>query len=275
MKYIELAVACADSTESEITTALLSDFPFDSFAEEQGWLKAYIREDDFRSNREEIERYLGQSGRKYELTEIPDRNWNTLWESNFEPIRIDSRCRIRAPFHAADPSFEYEIEIMPKMSFGTGHHATTRLMAAESLDSDFREQRGLDMGSGTAVLAILAAMKGAAHVDAIDIDPWSYTNGTENVAANGVSDRVTPALGDATLLRGRSYDFVLANINRNILLADMEAYAHTLSPGGTLIVSGILEADTGILCDKAHGLGFGDGRVRTHDGWAAIRFTKR
>ena len=163
---------------------------------------------------------------------------------------------------------------MPKMSFGTGHHATTYLMAAEFMDVDFAGKSGLDMGSGTGVLSILAVKRGAVRVDAVDIDEWAYRNGTENIKANGMEGRIVPLQGDASLLAGKRYDFVLANINRNILLADMPVYAATLTPGGMLLVSGILEADISAIESRAAACGLDVDGVRRRNGWAAVRFVK-
>ena len=275
MKYIELSVPCTDETRREILMAELSDFPFESFCEEEDRLKAYMPEPEYARCEPEIAQWLRDKGLPCTAEALPDRNWNEVWESNFEPIEVEGRCRIRAPFHPRNPACEYDIEIMPKMSFGTGHHATTYLMAAELLDSDPSGLRGLDMGSGTGVLAILAVLRGAVHMDAVDIDEWAYENGTENIEANGMTGRVQPLLGDAGLLTGRHYDFILANINRNILLRDMEAYRDALAPGGTLTVSGILEADIEAIERTGLSLGLHPVRRRTRSGWAAVRFERR
>ena len=224
--------------------------------------------------RSAIEESLERNRCRYTAAEVPDRNWNTVWESNFEPIDVEGRCRIRAPFHSKNPACEYDVEIMPKMSFGTGHHATTYLMAAEIMDVDFAGKSGLDMGSGTGVLSILAVKRGAVRVDAVDIDEWAYRNGTENIKANGMEGRIVPLQGDASLLAGKRYDFVLANINRNILLADMPVYAATLTPGGMLLVSGILEADISAIESRAAACGLDVDGVRRRNGWAAVRFVK-
>ncbi len=159
---------------------------------------------------------------------------------------------------------------MPKMSFGTGHHATTWLMTAELMKRDLSGLSGLDMGSGTGVLAIVAVKRGAEHVDAVDIDDWAYENSRENIAENGVEGRVTPVLGDASAIAGREYDFILANINRNILLADMPRYAETLRAGGELIMSGILERDVQAIEERAAGLGLRPEGTRVREGWAVV-----
>lgn len=273
MDYVELSVPVADTAQSEIVTAFLADFPFESFSEEKGVLKAYIPKDRLADCKAEVDECLseqGISGATYVCIETV--NWNALWESKFDPVEVEGRCVIRAPFHKARPDLPLEVVIMPKMSFGTGHHATTWLMTAELTDParDWNGKRGLDMGSGTGVLAIVAVLRGAAHMDAIDIDEWADANCRENIEANGVADRVTSLLGDASLLPGRQYDFVLANINRNILLADMPAYVGTLSDGGELIMSGILEGDIPVISECAESLGLMVTGTRLKEGWAVV-----
>ena len=167
-----------------------------------------------------------------------------------------------------------EVVLMPKMSFGTGHHATTWLMSRAVLDLGVAGRRGLDMGSGTGVLAIVAAKCGAEHVDAVDIDDWADENCRENVAANGVAERIEPMLGDVRRIAGRHYDFILANINRNILMADMPAYAATLSAGGDLVMSGFLEADVPAVTERAAELGMECVSVARRDGWMAVHVRK-
>jgi ribosomal protein L11 methyltransferase len=159
------------------------------------------------------------------------------------------------------------------MSFGTGHHATTWLMVEGLLEIDVTGRRGLDMGSGTGVLAIVAALRGAAHVDAVDIDEWAFENCTENVAANGVADRVTPVMGDAAAIAGRDYDFILTNINRNILLEDMPRYAAAMHAGSVLLMSGILADDLPAIAARAASLGLGVRRTGVKEGWASILVT--
>lgn len=270
MDYVELNVPVADAAQAEIVTALLADFPFESFAEESGVLKAYLPKEALYGCKEEVDAVLagfGVTGAAY--IEIETQNWNALWESNFEPVEVDGACTIRAPFSPA-PERGLDIVIMPKMSFGTGHHATTWLMTAELMKRNLSGLSGLDMGSGTGVLAIVAVKRGAEHVDAVDIDDWAYENSRENIAENGVEGRVTPVLGDASAIAGREYDFILANINRNILLADMPRYAETLRAGGELIMSGILERDVQAIEERAAGLGLRPEGTRVREGWAVV-----
>lgn len=270
MDYIELYIPARSSVESEIFMAELADYPFESFEQEDTYLKAYIREGDLTTCRTHVDEYLHSLGVQCHFTPIETINWNKQWESNFAPVEVEGRCAIRAPFHEPYPTLELDIVIMPKMSFGTGHHATTYLMTAAIMEHDFKGLSGLDMGSGTGVLAIIAAKRGATHIDAVDIDEWAEENCRENCETNGVSAHVTAILGDASAIDSRSYDFILANINRNILLADMERYVATMHSGSTLIMSGILEKDIETICQKAESLSLKVTNTRTREGWAAI-----
>ena len=166
----------------------------------------------------DVDALLARRGVEGRYAVIPTQNWNASWESDFPPVDVEGRLRIRAPFHDPAPAGEMEAVVLPRMSFGTGHHATTWLMSRAVLGLGVAGRTGLDMGSGTGVLAIVAAKCGAAHVDAVDIDDWADENCRENVAANGVADRVEPMLGDVGRIAGRRYDFILANINRNVLV---------------------------------------------------------
>ncbi len=271
MDYIELSIPIASAEAGEILTAYLADYPFESFSQEKSLLKAYIPQEQLADCKEEIDALLAEQqcvGARY--VSIETQNWNALWESNFSPVDVDGRIYIRAPFHAPAENGAMEIVIMPKMSFGTGHHATTHLMSAAVADLEVSGRNGLDMGSGTGVLAIIAAKCGAAHLDAVDIDEWADKNCRENIATNGVADRITPILGDASAIEGRTYDFILANINRNILLADMPRYVAALAEGGTLLMSGILECDIDSIVARAEELGLRFVEKRLRDGWAVV-----
>jgi ribosomal protein L11 methyltransferase len=279
MKYIEYTVSDIPNEEaSEIVVAELADLGFESFSEYSavdrsitGWLPAQEADSEA-----QIRAWLEQASYPYRRTEAADDvNWNALWESRFEPVEVGERCYVRAPFHEAKGA-GYEIVIMPKMSFGTGHHATTWLMLDAMLDSDLRGRTGLDMGSGTGVLAILAAMMGAEAVDAIDIDTWAVENCLENIRANGVQERIRVMEGDASLLdSAEKYDFMLANINRNILLEDMPRYAAVLKPGGTILFSGFLEIDVPMIRRRAESLGMACEKTQLRNGWAMVACRKR
>lgn len=272
--YIELSIPVCDPEQAEILIAELAEFPFESFQQEETQLKAYIPENELEKCRGEVAAFLTDRLIRGTYTKIETVNWNAEWEAGFEPVDVDGRCLIRAPFHRPAPEGCLDVVIMPKMSFGTGHHATTWLMVSSILDMDLAGKSGLDMGSGTGVLAILAALRGAAHVDAVDIDQWSYENCRENAEENAVADRVEPVLGDVSKIQGRRYDFILANINRNVLMADMGAYADALNPEGRLVMSGVLEADIPALEEKAGSLGLAPVGSRRREGWAALEYKK-
>ena len=274
MDYIVLNVAVADAADSEILMAELADYPFESFESEPGQLKAYIPHDRLADCKAEVDALLARYGVEGRYVAIETQNWNALWESNFPEVDVEGRLRIRAPIHAPAPEGEPEVVIMPRMAFGTGHHATTWLVSRALLDLDVAGRSGLDMGSGTGILSIVAVLCGAAHVDAVDIDDWADANCRENIAANGVADRITPLLGDVRRIAGRRYDFIVANINRNILLSDLPAYAAALSAGGDLLMSGFLEADVPGLVAAAAAQGLGHVATASREGWCMIHVRK-
>lgn len=274
MNYIELNISVPSAEIAEILTAELSELPFDSFVTERDTLKAYIPQDALVECKAEADDILAQYGvTDCRYVQIESQNWNALWESNFEPVDVDGRVLIRAPFHAPNPDAEFEIVIMPKMSFGTGHHATTKMMVQMILDAELRDKQGLDMGSGTGVLAIAACKRGAAAVDAVDIDDFAYENCCENIVTNGVAEQITPMLGDSRLLEGKHYDFILANINRNILITDMDNYLRCLNTGGTIFFSGFLDTDIHTMTAAATSRGLTLTAEKHIDGWAALAFT--
>lgn len=274
MDYISLQIPVADAEQGEILTAELADYPFESFETEGSTLKAYIPGDRLADCKSEVDALLERYGVSGRYIAIETQNWNALWERNYPATDLEGRLRIRAPFHEAAPAGEMEVVVMPKMSFGTGHHATTWLMSRAVLDLGVSGRRGLDMGSGTGVLSIVAVKCGATHVDAVDIDDWADANCRENIAANGVSDRITPMLGDVRCIAGRHYDFILANINRNILLADMPSYAAALNAGGDLVMSGFLEADVPSIVAAAGELGMTLVERAERNGWMMVHVRK-
>ncbi len=270
MDYISLQIEVRDPEQGDILTAELADYPFESFETEEGLLKAYIPQERLVDCKSAVDALLDRYGVRGRYIAIETQNWNALWERNFPATDVEGRLRIRAPFHEAAPAGELEVVVMPKMSFGTGHHATTWLMSRAILDLGVSGRCGLDMGSGTGVLSIVAVKCGAAHMDAVDIDDWADANCRENIAMNGVADRITPILGDVRCIAGRHYDFILANINRNILLADMSSYAATLNEGGDLVMSGFLEADVPAIVERASALGLEPVSTAARDGWMAV-----
>lgn len=223
---------------SEILMAELIEEGFDSFTENPDGILAYIPKDLL--NEESLKQHwlLNHDDVKinYTFQEMPNINWNEEWEKNFTPINIEDKVLIRAEFHEPQ-GLEEEIIIQPKMSFGTGHHATTYLMIQQMMDMDFKGKKVLDMGCGTSVLAIYAKKRGAADTLGIDIDEWSVENSKENAERNDVDMRIE--LGTADNLGKEKFDIILANINRNILISDIPTYVADLEPGGSLLLSGL------------------------------------
>lgn len=274
MNYTALNIAFSDDGQAEILTAELADYPFESFETDGGVLKAYIPQGQLDGCKAEVDALLARYGVRGKYVAIEARNWNAAWESDFPPVDVEGRLLVRAPFHEPAPAGVLEVVVMPRMSFGTGHHATTWLMSRALLDLDVAGRRGLDMGSGTGVLSIVAAKCGAAHVDAVDIDDWADANCRGNVVANGVAGRVTPMLGDVRSIAGRHYGFILANINRNILTADMPAYAAALDAGGDLLMSGFLEQDVPVITACAGELGLRTVATAEKEGWMMVHVRK-
>lgn len=278
MNYIEVnfSIKMAEATEiniesvREIIMAELAMLNFESFVNTNQGLQAYIQEADF--NQEELSAlYLFENPDftiDIGITKIEQQNWNAEWEKNFESIEVNGRCIVRAPFHQ-QKVVEFDIVIEPKMSFGTGHHETTHQMIAELLALDVSGKRVLDMGCGTGVLAILACMKGATSITAIDIDEWAYENTLENVRKNKCSQIIVKK-GGAALLMNSSYDVILANINRNILVNDMEAYVKTMSSGSKIAFSGFYTSDISHIDTHARSLGLKLLRQSEKNNWAAL-----
>jgi len=255
MDYIEVRfnILSGDSAlAKEILIAQLGEYDFESFSEENNCLSAFIKEDFY--SREIVDSLPVLKGDLFNIeieeNKIIAQNWNEEWESSFKPIVIDEKCIIKATFHKDLPKYEYEIIIEPKMSFGTGHHETTTLLAKEILKRNFSGQNVLDMGCGTGILAILAAKRGAKYLTAIDIDEWAYENSIENVRRNEVSN-INVFKGGAELLGSEVFDSIFANINLNILLADMSQYSRVLNKGGEILFSGIFETDLDSLKNRA------------------------
>ena len=257
---------------TEILIAELGNAGFESFVESEDGVTAYIQkkewnagilDDIFVLNSEEF-------SIEYNQNEVAQTNWNSEWEKNFEAIQVDDLVSIRAPFHE-HPNLKYDIVIEPKMSFGTGHHETTHMMVQHLLKLDLENKKVLDMGCGTGILAIFAEMKGAKPIDAIDIDNWCYENSLENVTRNNC-ENISVYEGDASLLVAKKYDLIIANINRNILLMDMNVYANCLDENGVLLLSGFYEEDIPVIDAEVskHGL-----KLETfiqRNNWVALKY---
>jgi ribosomal protein L11 methyltransferase len=270
--YKEIEFFDVDSEKREILIAYLSGIGYDTFEEKSDCLKAYIPENAFDAKaliEEVTDRFQSLS---YCIGTVARQNWNAVWEKNFEPMQVGD-VFIRAPFHESRAGVKHELVIEPKMSFGTGHHATTSLMVQEMQRTDFNGKTVLDMGCGTSLLAILASKLGANSVLAIDIDDWAVENSIENCARNGVSN-IGVLKGDVILLKDRFFDLMLANINRNVLLADMHAYASSLNPGGEILFSGFYQSDEETIrsCAESFGLHFLNSSGMNQ--WSLMRFSK-
>ena len=256
----------------EILIAELGYAGFESFVETEEGVTAYIQKEEWNASiLDEIQILNSEEFQiVFTFNEIEQTNWNEEWEKNFSPIVVDNLCTVRAPFHEK-PKTKYDIIIEPKMSFGTGHHETTHMMIQHILKNDFTNKTVLDMGCGTGVLAILAEIKGAKSLDAVDYDNWCYLNSLENVERNNCKN-ITVIEGDASVLKGKKYDIIIANINRNILLNDLGTYVSCLNKGGLLFLSGFYNDDIPVIqeeCEK-HMLKFDEKLERNH--WVALKF---
>ena len=283
MRYIEVYfnIKALDSAEintemvREILVAELGALNFESFVNKDDGLQAYIQENAFDEQAvKDLYILLNPNFEfKIEVNSIEQQNWNAEWEKNFEPIEVDGKCVVRASFHDKK-EVEFDIVITPKMSFGTGHHETTHQMISQILNLEMKSKRVLDMGCGTGVLAILAAMKGANSITAIDIDEWAYLNTMENVLENNC-DQIVVKYGGAELIGKDSFDFVFANINLNILLNDMGAYASVMHSGSKIIFSGFYTSDIPLIDKKAESLGmYSIGKTQKNK-WAALLYQMR
>lgn len=259
----------------EILIAELGNIGYESFTETDELVEAYIPTADF-SNDDLIRLFpVGYPGFQFSYCPemIPDQNWNEVWEKNyFQPLMIADRCLIRAPFHTDYPNAEYEIVIEPDMAFGTGNHETTSMMISAILEENLAGKTVLDMGCGTGVLSILASMRGANTVTAIDIDSWAVNSTSENAIYNNVSN-IEVIQGGAESLTDKKFDFIYANIQRNILLHDMPQYCKVLKQGGELIMSGFYKEDLEPVKKRATELGLEFIRFTENQNWVAAVFT--
>lgn len=278
MDYVEVSFLIDSEIDSEIVSdvlaAELSPIGFESFVTEGNTLKAYVPVNQF--SKENIDQVIAEfpleATLSYEDKFIKTENWNEEWEKNFfQPIVVGNECVIHSTFHKDIPQTTYEILIDPKMAFGTGHHETTFLMLSQILKMDVEGKRVLDMGCGTAVLGILASMRGAKEIVAIDIDEWAYNNSVENVELNKTPN-VEVKLGAAELLEGDSFDIIIANINRNILLNDINRYAACMTKGATLYMSGFYTEDIPVIEEECNKYGLQLFTQDSKNNWAVVGF---
>ena len=278
MNYYELQLHLGKfDTWHDIFVAYLAELDYESFVEEAPQLKAYIPESSY--DGAALQTLLGQlqaSGAEiesYDLALLPQQNWNATWEAQFEPVFIGENLRSVAPFHALAPFDGIELTILPKMSFGTGHHQTTHLICQNMLSMDWEGKTVLDMGAGTGVLAILAERLGAQHIVAIEIEEWSAENILENVALNN-SQRISAIHGGAEAIPTVQFDVILANINKNVLLEQLPNYSHAIASSGLLLLSGFFVTDTPDLVAAAAQVGFEWVRTDARENWAVVLLKK-
>lgn len=278
MNYIEVLFIIEPFEEYilDVLAEELGEIGFESFVPAENGLAAYIAESLFDESKVEtlLTDFPFEASIEYKVTQIESKNWNEEWEKHyFEPIVIGNDCVIHSSFHKNVPQVTYDIVIDPKMAFGTGHHETTSLVIGRLLEMELKGKTVLDMGCGTAVLAILAAMRGAKDIVAIDIDTWCTENSTENIAINKISG-IQVKLGGAELLKGLHFDIILANINRNILLADMEQYVACLSSGGELYMSGFYKEDIPLIEAEANRNGMKLIDFKEKNNWVVVKTVK-
>ena len=277
MEYtkVNVIITPLNPIASDLLIAQLGDLGFDSFCETEIGFEAYIPSKDYQSEVvNQLELPFDGVQLSFESEVIPDQNWNKVWEENFfQPIVIGQDCVVRSPFHEPVDGIKYDILIDPKMAFGTGHHSTTSLMVQHILEVDVADQRILDMGCGTGILGMLCSMRGCQSVLGIDIDEWAYNNAIENMELNHI-ENMEIQLGGAELLNEQSFDIVLANINRNILLEDIKHYANVLKPGGLLLLSGFYMEDLEIITKETQKYQLSYLSHKIDNNWVAAAYKK-
>jgi ribosomal protein L11 methyltransferase len=275
MFYTRLQVVC-DAAYTEILMAEIADAGFDTFMETEKGFEAYAEMENFeREKVKEIkERYERDAHLIFFFDRIQKQNWNEEWEKNYEPIIVEQKCVIRASFHKIEKKYPYEIIITPKMSFGTGHHQTTYLMIKNQMAIDHQNKRVMDAGCGTAILSVMACKLGALGVEAFDIDEWSMVNGKENAEVNGCSQiNLQQGTINEVKLKGK-FDIILANINKNVLLSEIETYQTFLSDGGKLLISGFYTHDIDVLKTECARYGLQEILRADKETWASVLFQK-
>ena len=278
MNYYELQITIGSFDEwHDILVAYLAELDYESFVEETPILKAYIQEAHYDGQKlQTLLKALNEKGAPiatFELALLPQQNWNATWEAQFEPVIINDNLRIVAPFHTLAPTEGIEIKILPKMSFGTGHHQTTHLICENMLALELQGKKVLDMGAGTGVLAILAERLGAAQIDAVEIEEWSAENILENIALNG-SNHITAIHGGAPEIPSEGYEVILANINKNVLLDQLPVYGRVIAQHGLLMLSGFFVTDAPDLIAAAAQVGFEWVRTDARENWAVVLLKK-
>jgi len=271
MDYIGLCIRNIDEVSGAILIFKLSEEGFESFEEKENELWAFIPESFYFPD--EVSHILKQGGVEATIVKFPEKNWNQVWEENFQPVGISGLCRIRAPFHPPEPGWKYEIIIEPKMSFGTAHHETTAMMIGLMLETEFTGKKVLDMGCGTGILSLLAEKMNAVEIIAVDNDEWAFNNANENKLKNN-ADKIDVILGEIKDIPDEDFDIILANITRNIILDQFDNYNKLLKKNGELIISGFYESDFELIRDQAIISGFHIIGFQVRNNWIAAKFRK-
>lgn len=270
MDYIVIKVKCNEEL-SEVLQAVLGNVGFDAFLENDFGFEASLEKENYNEAKVKEALSFFEEQITYSIEEQEKQNWNKLWESHYEPVEINEKLQIRASFHPADPKYKYEIVITPKMSFGTGHHATTTLMLRNQLKIDHKDKNVADLGCGTGILAVMGKILGAKQVDACDIEDWSCENALENASLNNVDVRVTVGTVHE-MEKLDTYEIVLANINRNVLLEEIPTYQKLIAKGGKLLLSGFYTEDLPIITEKANSVGLTYTSHLEKDNWVSAVF---
>lgn len=272
MSFITIRVTCQTELQ-ELIISQLFEIGFDSFQEFDDGFEGSCEAKVFAI--EDVRNILSvYPATTFEVKEEEKVNWNEEWEKNYDPIIVDDKCLVRATFHQSDPSYTYEIVINPKMSFGTGHHATTYLMLSYQMQLDQLNKKVLDVGTGTGVLAIMAAKRGASKITATDIDDWCIENSDENFALNAVNN-VKLVKGEIESINDMDFDVIIANINKNVLLSQLHAYSTRLKPGGHMLLSGFYNEDKSDLLEKAKKLDLKKVYESSRQNWAMLALSKQ
>lgn len=280
MEYKKIIVELIPYNEmvAEVMMAQMGEYGFESFCETEMGFEGYVPSKVFDAEcMKNVDTLVENVTFTWSEEVVPDQDWNKEWEENFfKPIVVDDRCLVRSSFHEREVDTEYEIIINPQMAFGTGHHETTCLMIRFILEQNFAGCNVLDMGCGTGILGILTSMKGAERVLGVDIDDWCYNNTKDNLVLNNITN-MEARVGDASILGncGMTFDTILANINRNILLVDMDKYVNVLKENGKLVMSGFYQEDKAIIADKANQLGLVKLSEKVENNWTAMLFVKK
>jgi ribosomal protein L11 methyltransferase len=275
MFYTRLQVSC-NAEYRDILTAELADIGFDTFMETDAGLEAFVENENFDAVLlQEIKtKYSAQTSVEFSFDRIEKQNWNDQWEKSYEPINVEDKCLIRAEFHPQDKKFRYEIIITPKMSFGTGHHQTTYLMIKNQMTIDHQAKRVMDAGCGTAILSIMSSKLGAKEVEAFDIDEWSVINGEENISINGCTNIHLQQGKISDVKLSGSFDIILANINKNVLLSEMNSYSEFLVSNGLLLLSGFYTGDISDLKKCAEEFKLREVQRDERETWACLLLQK-